>query len=197
MKIENPDFRLPEGGTGKRVLICEINIAELSVAAMEFNLPNGFDFFEVLIRDIRLTDDDVTMNMQVGDSTNELISDNIYNWMMYRSSLAGGEFTSAVDDNRFALAPTGLALGIGNDLNEGFNSEVIIHNAWNDRVFFHMSAKSVFMDASVSTDISHSLIGGGLSVVRQIDRISFIPSSGNFLSGIFKVYGITGATGGA
>lgn len=195
MRIDNPNLK-QHGGfpDGKRVLLSQTIINALSVSTIDLVLPSAYSYHEILIRDMTFTDDDVQLRVNWGDTTNEIIGDSIYDWVLHRSSLAGQAAEAAEGANSISLVPESAALGIGNATNEGFNAELFFHNTMSGVTYPNLQWRAAYMDASISTDVAHTRGSGQISQPRGVNLISFFPSAGNFLTAVVKHYGITGGT---
>ena len=192
MKIHRPDTRLAPGlSAAHRVLLSSTAIIDVNVAEIIFTLSPLYNYFEILIRDLRCTSDDVSVAIAVGNAITDIIISNDYNWANWRSSLAGATLESVVGDNSIKLVQSAIGEGVGNAEGEGFNAEIFLNNPHRITNFFSLQAKTVIVNAT-NGSVSHSFVNGTLNLAQPIDRVSITFTAGNFSSGVIQHYGITG-----
>jgi len=167
-------------------------------AEVVLSLPTEFDRFEVDVTDVvPVSVSPVDLWVQVsrdGGSTWDTGSSD-YAWQTARSHRTGVDTEGVDDDGKIVLTysvDSGLFANVGRIAavaGRSYNARIDIQNPGGGWGYFSLLADASYIGAT-SGRASNVTTTGHRRDASRVDALRFIASSGNILSGKFKVYGL-------
>jgi hypothetical protein len=169
-----------------------------STANVDFSLPHGFEFYEVLAKTILVDTDDVSLNVRLSDdfAATFIAGASDYSWVKLQNTDIEGQQLISVDtaDAQFILGHATGTLGIGSAAGEGVTGlRLQIMNAHSKTMVAMVQGQLFYIAANAGQSSTTVRFSGHLVTLTQVSGIRLLLESGNFTAGVFQIYGITGA----
>ena len=197
MRIDNALFVDAQGIYASRRILLSKTAISGTIAQVDFTFPDGFESFEIWAKNVLVDTDDVTLQVRLSDDYATTFKSGATNYEYARLGSTAVEGQQIINGSTGAalidLGHTTAALAIGNASGEGIAGlRLIVNNPHSTTMAAMVTGQHWYLNATTADPTAIRFFGQLIALTR-ISGIRFMLESGSFTSGLFHLYGITGA----